>query len=109
MTVEEERRIKREEREQATQRVVNAYHRAFQNQDGNVVLADLEAAFGINLPCFLSVGTRPGGQIAYDPLYAAVRDGQRQVYLHIMARLNATARGDGNITQPKEVLIGLSQ
>jgi hypothetical protein len=109
MNVEEERRIKRLEREQATQTVVNAYHRAFRNQDGNVVLADLEAAFGINLPCFLPVGTRPGVQIAYDPLYAAVRDGQRQVYLHIMARLNVPPKGDADITQPKEVLTGLSQ
>ena len=77
------------------QRIVNAYHRVFRGQEGELVLADMMAAFGFNLPAFLSTGTQPGA-LHYDTHYAAVRDGQRQVYLHIQARLDTPVRGDAD-------------
>lgn len=50
----------------------------FNFPDGELVLADMEKAFGVNLPAFT-----PNADGAFDPLRAAVRDGQRQVILHI--------------------------
>lgn len=105
--VAESRRLKALERTRATQRIVNAYHRVFSGPDGETVLGDMAIAFGFNLPAFLSVGR---GQIAFDTHYAAKRDGQRDVYLHIQARLNAPVQGDANIEEPRDkVLTGLSE
>lgn len=108
--IAEERRVKQLERTRATQRIVNAYHRVFEGPDGEIVVNDMIAAFGLNLPAFLSVGTRAGSPIAYDTHYAAIRDGQRSVFLHITARLNAEVQGDANIEEPRDkVLTGLSE
>ena len=94
------------ERERATQRVVNAYHRIFTGPDGEAVLLDLVNVFGINLPAFLPLANN--SRDTYSPYYAAIRDGQRQVYLHIQARLNAPVHGDADFEQPRhKVLTGL--
>jgi hypothetical protein len=52
----------------------------FNIPDGELVLADLEKAFGVNLPAFT-----PNSDGSFDPVRAAVRDGQRQVFLHLKA------------------------
>lgn len=80
---------------QAQQRIVNAYHRLFNGPDGKAVLEDLRKSFGTEQPAFIPQ-TR-GRHCEYDPLHAAIRDGQRQILLHIEARLKATAKGDANI------------
>lgn len=109
MTPEEEREARARDRKRQAQRVVNAYHVAFSGPDGETVLNDIIAAFGINASTFLSTATRAGEPLTYDPYYAAIRSGQRDVFLHIMAKLNAVMTGDGNITEGDKVLTGLSQ
>jgi len=80
------------ERARARQRLINAYHRTFASEDGKIVLADIKAQFGVSFPAFVA---RDGG--AYDPLHAAIRDGQRQVVLHIEAVMTEEAKGDSNV------------
>lgn len=109
MSIEEEREARARDRARAAQRVINAYHVTFNSPDGKIVLDDLVAAFGINMPAFLPVGTRPGDGIKYSGTYGKIRDGQRSVYLHIKAKLDAPPIGDANITEGVEVLTGLSQ
>jgi hypothetical protein len=78
------------------QRTVNAYHRTFNSEHGKAVLDDLEKVFGTNKPAFL-----PGS----DALQAAIRDGQRQVKLHIDAKLVVPAAGDADIEKPTTQVI----
>jgi hypothetical protein len=52
----------------------------FNIPDGELIIADLEKTFGVNQPAFT-----PNADGAFDPIRAAVRDGQRQVILHIRA------------------------
>ena len=52
----------------------------FNIPEGDLVLSDLEKSFGINSPAFT-----PNADGSFDPIRAAVRDGQRQVILHIKA------------------------
>ena len=107
-SVEEERRQKEGDRKRAMQRIVNAYHRLFECDDGEVVLNDLVARFGFNHPAFLPTATRPGMPIQYDGFYGAIRDGQRQVYLHIQDQLRLPAKGDANIEPTDKVLTGIA-
>jgi hypothetical protein len=109
MNVEEERAANARDRKRAAQRVVNAYHVIFSGPDGETVLNDIVAAFGIKAPSFIPTATRPGEPISYDPYYAAVRSGQHSVFLHIMAKLETPALGDANIQEGDKVLTGLSQ
>lgn len=98
------------ERARKMQRIVNAYHRVFNSEDGKIVMEDLAQAFGVHHPAFLQVGTTAGGKIEYDDTYGKIRDGQRSVYLHIENRLRAPTRGDGNIGKPLvEVLTGMKE
>jgi hypothetical protein len=76
-----------------------AYHRVFKSEDGKAVLADMRAAFGLHMPAFIPQ-TR-GRHCEYDPTHAAIRDGQRQVVLHIDAKLEQTPKADGNEEKPK--------
>ena len=78
------------------QRVINAYKRAFDGADGKLILDDLTQAFGLQMPAFL-----PSATASFDPIHAAIRDGQRQVQLHIQARLSGPNQGDANIESPK--------
>jgi hypothetical protein len=86
------------------QNIVNAYHRMFRSEEGNIVLKDLKTAFGFELPAFIPITSKPGAMpnapgvlTSYDPIYAAIRDGQRQVILHINTQLELPVTGDANI------------
>lgn len=109
MTTQEERESASRDRKRKEQRTINAYHVIFAGPDGDLVLRDLTSAFGINHPAFLSTATTVGGNLKYDPFYAAIRDGQRSVYLHIMAKLSSHVTGDANIEEGDKVLTGLSE
>jgi hypothetical protein len=88
------------ERSKSLQRINNAYHRCFTGEDGRVVLDNLRAYFRMNRPAFERTLGRP-----FDPLAAAVRDGQREVLLFIDYKLSLPVVGDADVEQPKtEVL-----
>jgi hypothetical protein len=82
------------------QRVINAYRRLFKTEAGRLVMEDLKAKFGTNQPAFIP--KQDGG---FDPLWAAVRDGQRQVVIHIEFQTYLPFRGDGNIEKPQARII----
>ncbi len=86
-------------RERKSQATINAYHRVFETQDGKMVLDDFKASFGLHMPAFIPQ-TR-GRHCEYDPLHAAIRDGQRQVMLHIETKLAQNVEGEANIEKPK--------
>ena len=109
MTVEEEREAAARDRKRRSQRTVNAYHTIFAGPDGETVLNDLVAVFGLKAPSMISTATRPGEPLTFDPQYTAYRSGQHSVYLHIMAKLEAPVTGDGNIMEGDKVLTGLSE
>jgi hypothetical protein len=48
--------------------------------DGEILLDHLDKVFGFSSPAFI-----PSSDGTYDPLKAAIRDGQRQVFLHLKA------------------------
>lgn len=84
------------ERQKDLQRITNAYHRTFNSEDGKAVLANLKAYFRMNRPAFERSLTH-----AYDPIAAALRDGQREVILFIDHKLSQPVQADGDIDQPK--------
>ncbi len=84
------------EKAKHAQRVINAYRALFGSADGRLVLEDLKAKFGTGLPAFI-----PRADGGFDPLWAAVRDGQRQVLIHIEYQTSLPAQGDGNVEKPK--------
>ena len=84
------------ERQKDLQRITNAYHRVFGSEDGKAVLANLKAYFRMNRPAFERSLTH-----AYDPIAAALRDGQREVILFIDHKLSQPVQADGDIEQPK--------
>lgn len=88
------------ERARKMQRVINACHRVFASAEGKLVLAHLNEMFGTKLTAFLP---REGG--GYDPLHAAMRDGQRSVLLRIEEYLKVPVVGDDNVTEPKMKVI----
>lgn len=92
-------------RSQHLQTVVNAYHRTLGTEEGQLVLQDIAAVFGCELPAFIPLMNKAGSPTQYDPLYAAIRDGQRSVLLHIKARLSVPVTGDGNVEEPKTKVI----
>jgi len=84
------------QRAKERQRTINAYHRTFSSDDGKRVLEDLKTVFGFKFPTFVP---RQGGE--YDTHHAAIRDGQRQVILHVETVLSEEAIGDANVEQPQ--------
>jgi hypothetical protein len=82
-------------RAQAAQKLVNAYHRTLKTEDGAAVLADLKASFGFDFPAFFALDR--GGHSEFDPIHAAIRDGQRQVILHVLAKLSAPVSGENEV------------
>ena len=84
------------ERSKSLQRITNAYHRTFLTEEGRIVLDNLKAYFRINRPAFERSLSHP-----YDPLAAALRDGQREVILFIDHKLSQPVQADGDIEQPK--------
>lgn len=81
-------------RERERQRTILAYQRVFEGKDGQRVLSDLKTVFSTESQVFL-----PGYD--YNPVVAALRDGQRGVVLHIEAMLRRPSVADGDITEPK--------
>jgi hypothetical protein len=79
------------DRDLEIQRIAAAYS-YFETDAGKLVISDLEKAFGINVPAFLPQDGR-----AYDPIHAAIRDGQRSVLLHMKAV--ATKHNNGESTK----------
>ena len=61
------------------QRLLAAYL-FFNTPPGELVMADLEKAFGLNFQAFL-----PDSAGSFCPMRAAVRDGQRSILLHLKA------------------------
>lgn len=88
------------EREKDRQRVINAYHRTFASADGEVVLNNLKNYFRTQRPAFERTM-----QNGFDPIAAALRDGQREVILFIEAKLLSPAQGDADQEQPKTAVI----
>lgn len=88
------------ERGKSMQRITNAYHRTFKSEDGQVVLDNLRAYFRMNRPAF----ERTLGH-AYDPVAAALRDGQREVVLWIEHKLSQPAVGDADVERPATEVI----
>jgi hypothetical protein len=93
----DERRRRMEEHEASQRQLISAYHRIFNTPDGQVVLEDLKRSFGLRHPAYIPVATRPGAPLQYDDIYGKIRDGQRSVFLHIEAKLEAAATPEANI------------
>lgn len=81
-------------RERERQKTTNAYHRVFSTKEGQAVIADLKAQFATESQVFL-----PGYD--FNPVVAALRDGQRGVVLHIESVLRRPVLADGDIEAPK--------
>ena len=81
-------------RERERQKTTNAYHRVFSTKEGQAVIADLKAQFATESQVFL-----PGYD--FNPVVAALRDGQRGVVLHIESVLRRPVMADGDIESPK--------
>ena len=90
-----------EERLKDSQRVINAYHRTFRSEDGQIVLQDLEALFKFSNSAF---GHTQHNMQTFDPFLAAVRDGQANVKRHIDHRLSQQVQGDANIVGKPKVI-----
>lgn len=77
-------------------RTITAYHRVFSTPEGELVMEDIRRAFGVHMSAFVS-----NDRGRFDPIHAAIRDGQRQVILHIESILKTTKPdGDGNVEKP---------
>ena len=85
-------------RERERQRTINAYHRVFLGEEGKVVLEDLKRAFGTDAQAFSPAQD-------FNPIPAAIRDGQRGVILHIEAMLRRQPAADGDIEEPKRKVL----
>lgn len=85
-------------RERERQRTINAYHRVFLGEEGKVVLEDLKRSFGTECQAFMASND-------FNPIPAAIRDGQRGVVLHIESMLRRKPAADGDIEEPKNRLI----
>lgn len=88
------------ERQRELQRITNAYHRVFKSEDGAMVLRNLRAYFRVDRPAFERTLHHP-----YDPIGAALRDGQREVILFIDHKLAAPVEGDANLPDTKTRII----
>lgn len=86
------------ENERKKQVVINAAHRLSANEDFQAVSQFLHQLFGLEQPAFLA---KPGG--GYDPLWAAIRDGQRSVFLQIDHLTKLPCKGDANVEQKPKV------
>lgn len=82
------------------QRLNNAFHRVFGGEDGKMVLDYLRSYFRLERPAFERSLNHP-----YDPLAAALRDGQREVILFIDHKLTEPLMGDADFNQPKTKIV----
>lgn len=86
------------DRARAIARTGLAYHRVFGTPDGKAVLADLVKCFGLEMPAYI-----PDSSGVYNDTLGKLRDGQRSVYLHILAKLSVKPEADGNVKPKKKV------
>ena len=86
------------QRERERQRLTNAYHRVFNTKDGALIIADIKHQFATDSQVFL-----PGYD--FNPVVAALRDGQRGVLIHIETMLRRIVIADGDIETPKRKVI----
>lgn len=84
MTIEQ----RDEARDILLRRTAWAYKRVFNSPEGRLIADDIKRVFGIELSTFMPTATRPGQPLEYDPYYAAIRSGQRDVWLHIQHQVN---------------------
>lgn len=84
------------QRSKNLQRVTSAYQQTFSTEEGKLVLANLKSYFRMNRPAFERSLGHP-----FDPIAAALRDGQREVILFIEHKLSLPVAADGDINQPK--------
>lgn len=85
-------------RERERQRTINAYHRVFLGEEGQTVLEDIKRSFGTDHQAFSAAQD-------FNPIAAAIRDGQRGVVLHLEAMLRREPAADGNLEQPKRKVL----
>lgn len=88
------------EAQKKAQRITNAYHRVFRSEDGQMILEHLGTYFCTDRPAFQRSMNHP-----YDPLAAALRDGQREVLLFIQHKLSEPLKGDGDNDEPRTQVI----
>lgn len=88
------------EHSKRTQRIINAFHRAFEGEDGQIVLDYLKTYFRANRPAFERSLNHP-----YDPVAAAIRDGQREVILFIEHKMSEPLKGDADVEEPKAKIV----
>lgn len=88
------------ESEKKAQQITNAFHRSFGGEDGRIVLDYLKTYFRLDRPAFERSLHHP-----YDPLAAALRDGQREVLLFIEHKLTQRIRGDADFDEPKTKIV----
>jgi hypothetical protein len=82
------------------QQITNAFHRVFLSEDGQLILEHLRSYFRVDRPAF-----QRSMHNSYDPLAAALRDGQREVLLFIQHKLSEPMVGDADFDQPKTKIV----
>lgn len=92
--IEAERARVELERRRQSQRVTNACHRLAGNADFKLFREEVERAMGMEMPSFIP---------PYDTHLAAIRDGQKSVFMHFDAKLRQPASGDDNVKARKKV------
>jgi len=92
---------KEAERAREMQRVTNAYHRVFTSEDGQIVLNNLKAYFEFGRPCF----KRPMVGQPYDPIAAALRDGNHEAIMLIEANLRLPVIADSDAEAKTTVIV----
>jgi hypothetical protein len=90
-TTDRERAEEELTRRRKAQNVVMACHRLAANPDFKLFREDTEKLMGLEMPSFIP---------PYDTHHAAIRDGQKSVFIHFDAKLKLPATGDANL-KPK--------
>ncbi len=81
-------------RRQYAQSVVNACHRLAENPDFKLFRENVEKVMGMDMPSFIP---------PYDTHLAAIRDGQKSVFMHFDSLLKKPVTGDANLKPKKKV------
>jgi len=95
--IDKRRKAEAEQKARDEQVAVNAYHRLFKSEDGQIVLSDLDRAFRMSQPAFEQ-------STSYNPIAAAIRDGERGILLYIFKQLKRPCQGDANIEVKPKVI-----
>lgn len=95
MRPEEDAAQRAKEKEKERQIIINSAHRLYENKDFQIVTQFLIELFGLKKPIFLP--KKDGG---FDTHWAAIRDGQRQVFQQLEHLRDLPCKGDANV-EPK--------